>query len=278
MPVLHAIVLAIVQGVTEFLPVSSDGHLVLVPWLLRWEDQGLAFDGAIHLGTLAAVIIFFRREWLGLARGLFTGAPVRFGSPHGEQGEMAVWKLAGLLAAATVPTGIIGFALKGDVEGPLRKPEWAAAFLIGTALALLAGEVIGRRVRRMEKADLKDAVLMGIAQGLAVFPGLSRSGSTIATGLARGLTREAAGRLSFLIAVPAITGAAALLLLDMVRAEDVAHPGWGVIAIGIAGAFLTGLAALGLLMRLLRRGSLRPFIVYCAAVGIAVLIARALGA
>jgi undecaprenyl-diphosphatase len=275
---LHAIVLAIVQGVTEFLPVSSDGHLVLVPWLLGWDDQGLAFDAAVHLGTLGAVIVYFRREWIGLVRGLLTRAPVRFGDPNGEEGQTGAGRLVLLLAAASVPTAIIGFALKGTVEGPLRKPEWAGAFLVGTALVLLVGEVAGKRLRRMEHAGVKDAVAMGVAQGLAVFPGFSRSGSTIAVGLATGLTREAAARLSFLIAVPAIAGAGALLLTDLAWSDEPARAGPPEIAIGIAVSFVTGLLALGLLFRLLRRGSLKPFAVYCAAAGIAILIARGFGA
>ncbi len=278
MSILQAIVLAIVQGITEFLPVSSDGHLVLVPWLFGWPDQGLAFDASIHLGTLGAVIVYFRREWVGLARGLVTGSAVKFGNPHGEAGEIRPWRLALLIAIALIPTAFIGFALKDTVEGPLRKPQWAGAFLIVTAVLLAGGDYLSKQLRRMEAARPRDAIVMGIAQGLAVLPGLSRSGSTIAAGLATGLTREAAGRLSFLIAVPAIIGAGALVLVDIARTNNVTNPGWGVIAIGIAGSFMTGLLALGLLMRLLRRGSLKPFAIYCALLGTGILIARAAGA
>jgi undecaprenyl-diphosphatase len=278
MSIIQAIVLAVVQGITEFLPVSSDGHLVLVPWLFGWPDQGLAFDAAIHLGTLGAVILYFRREWAGLARGLVTGSAVKFGNPRGEAGEMRPWRLALLIAIALIPTAAIGFALKDTVEGPLRKPEWAGAFLIVTGVLLAGGDYLGKQLRRMEAAGPLDAITMGIAQGLAVLPGLSRSGSTIAAGLTTGLSREAAGRLSFLIAVPAIVGASALLLVDIARADNVATPGAGVIAIGIAGSFITGMFALGLLMRLLRRGSLRPFAIYCALLGVGILIARAAGA
>ncbi len=278
MPIVQAIVLAIVQGITEFLPISSDGHLVLVPWLLGWEDQGLAFDGAVHLGTLGAVVVYFRREWTGLVRGLFTGGKVSFGGAGSESGTMNARRLLLLIAVALVPTAIVGFALKDTVEGPLRKPEWAGAFLIVTAAALFAGEFLGKRLRRMDGATWKDALAMGVAQGLAVFPGLSRSGSTIATGLATGLTRDASARLSFLIAVPAILGAGLLLLSDIVRDEGALGAGAPEVVIGVAVSFLTGMVALGVLMRLLRRGSLRPFAMYCVAAGTAILIARALGA
>ncbi len=277
MELVHAIVLAVVQGLTEFLPVSSDGHLVLVPWILGWDDQGLAFDGAIHLGTLGAVVFFFRRELYGVGVGLVRGTTVNVGGTGGND-EISARRLSVLIVLALVPTALIGLALKSRVEGPLRTPEWAAAFLIVTAGLLVAGEMLGKRSRGLSAAGPKDGLLMGVAQGLAVFPGLSRSGSTIAMGMARGLTREAAGRLSFLMAVPAIAGAGVLLVADLASADDVAHPGWGVVIVGVVTAFVTGMAALRLLMWLLRRGTLWPFAAYCLIVGVAVLIARAVGA
>lgn len=265
------------QGITEFLPISSDGHLVLVPWLLGWPDQGLMFDGAVHVGTLGAVVIYFRREWIGLIRGLLGGSPVSFGNPGGEQGQIGARRLTILLLLSTIPTAIIGLLLKGAVEGPLRSPEWAGVFLICTGLAMLASEFIGRRSRRMETITVRDSIFMGAAQGLAVLPGFSRSGSTIATGLTSGLTREASARLSFLMAVPAIAGAAALVLIDLSRRPDAVHPGAVALLIGAGVSFLTGLLALGLLMRVLRRGSLRPFVAYCIVAGAAIVIARLAG-
>jgi undecaprenyl-diphosphatase len=142
---------------------------------------------------------------------------------------------------------------------------------------MLASEFIGRRSRRMETITVRDSVFMGAAQGLAVLPGFSRSGSTIATGLASGLTREASARFSFLMAVPAIAGAAALVLIDLSRRPDAVHPGAVALLIGAGVSFLTGLLALGLLMRVLRRGSLRPFVVYCIVAGAAIVIARLAG-
>lgn len=278
MPLLHAVVLAVVQGITEFLPVSSDGHLALVPWLFGWDDQGLAFDAALHLGTLGAVVIYFRREITGLVLGLGGNRTVQFGVTAGETGQINARRLFALIVVALVPTAVIALLLKGPVEGSLRKPEWAAAFLLVTALALAVGEFAGRRSRRLEAATTRDAAMMGFAQGFAVLPGLSRSGSTIAAGLFRGLTREAAARLSFLIAVPAIAAAGAISLYDLARAEDAMNESWGVIAVGVVVAFLTGILALGALMRVLRRGSLKPFIAYCLVVGTAVLAARAAGA
>lgn len=274
---LQAIVLSIVQGVTEFLPISSDGHLVLVPWLLGWETQSLAFDAAVHLGTLGAVIIFFRREWAGLMKGLVRGTPVRFGTGD-EAGSIKPWPLVILLGVALVPTAVIGLLLRQAVEGPLRKPEWAAVFLICTGALMLAGELAGKRMRKMDAATLKDSAMMGVAQGLAVLPGLSRSGSTIASGLITGLSREAAARLSFLMAVPAIAGAGVFVLAEMATSDHISNPGITPLVIGAVGSFITGIFALGLLMLVVRKASLKPFVAYTLFVGIGILVARAAGA
>jgi undecaprenyl-diphosphatase len=275
----QAIVLAIVQGVTEFLPVSSSGHLALVPWIAGWPDQGLAYDVATHMGTLGAVLVYFRREWAGLVLGILT----RGRSVFGGSGDALIpaWRLLGLLILGTIPAAIVGPFLKDALEGPARKPEWIAAFLIGTAAVLAAGELAGRRRRGLATTSRADAVIIGLAQAAAVLPGLSRSGTTIAAAMLLGLTREAAARFSFLLAVPAIFGAGILILGGMVIGADTTDavgPGWGYMALGAGISFATALAALWGLMKLLRTRSLWPFAGYCFLAGLAILIARGFGA
>lgn len=276
---LHAIVLAIVQGVTEFLPISSSGHLALVPWIAGWPDQGLAYDVALHLGTLAAVVFYFRREWAGLVRGLLTRGRSVFGGSG--DAPLPAWRLLGLLILGTIPAAIVGFFVKDALEGPARKPEWIAAFLIGTAAVLATGELAGRRRRGLGTTSRADAVIIGLAQAAAVLPGLSRSGTTIAAAMLLGLTREAAARFSFLLAVPAIFGAGILILGDVAIGAGktgAAGPGWGYMALGAAISFATALVALWGLMKLLRTRSLWPFAGYCVLAGLAILLARSFGA
>ena len=276
MSVLEAIVLAIVQGITEFLPISSSGHLVLTPWLFGWEDQGLAFDAAVHVGTLGAVLVYFRREWLGLAGGLARNDLVPFGNPG--EGAVRAWRLVALLVVGSIPAAVVGLLIKDAVEGPLREPEWVALFLIGTAVLLVVAERLGRPRRPAAAASNADAIKVGFAQALAILPGISRSGATITAGVLAGFTREAAARLSFFLAAPAILGAGLLLLVDVWRDDEPTRAGAGDVAIGVVVSFVTALLALAWLMRLLRTGSLMPFAGYTAAVGVAVIVARLAGA
>ena len=272
MSILQAIVLAIVQGVTEFLPVSSSGHLVIASWLFGWPDQGVVFDAAVHVGTLAAVLVYFAPEWLALARGVVRGTDAQF---RGE-GSVGSRRLIGLVVVATIPVAIAGYFLKDALSGDLRSPTWAASFLIVTAAILVAGEKLGNGRRQIPSLGLPDAVRIGIAQAFAVLPGISRSGTTISAGLTAGLGRETAARFSFLLAVPALFGAGVFVLGDAVATNESVD--WAVVAIGVAVSFAAGLLAIGGLLRLLRTGTLYPFAAYCALAGVAVLIARAAGA
>lgn len=275
----QAIVLAIVQGVTEFLPISSSGHLALVPWIAGWPDQGVAYDVALHIGTVIAVLVYFRREWAALVLGILTRGSAVFGG-SGDT-PVAAWRLLGLLILGTVPAAVAGPFLKGALEGPARKPEWIGAFLIGTAVVLAAGELANRRRRGLATTSRADAVIIGVAQAAAILPGLSRSGTTIAAAMLLGMTREAAARFSFLLAVPVILGAGILVLGDLAIGPapvGAAGPGWGLMALGAAVSFATALAALWALMKLLRTRSLWPFAGYCALAGFAVLVARGFGA
>ena len=190
MSLAQALILGILQGATEFLPLSSSGHLVLVPWILDWQPAGLVFDAVVHWGTALAVIVYFRRDWVALIgaalRSLRPGTPVE-----------AEARLAWLIALGTIPAALIGYLLEGFFEGMFAQPVPAAGFLLLTATLLVLSERMGRRERDLEALNWSDVVLIGLAQALAILPGISRSGATIAAGLALGLRREQAARFSF---------------------------------------------------------------------------------
>lgn len=278
MSVEQAIILAIVQGVTEFLPISSSGHLVLSSWIFKWPDQGLVFDAAVHLGTLAAVIIYFRRTWITLARGVFNGGAVFLMEDGETSASVPARRLLALIVIATIPVAALGLVLQSSLESSLRKPETVAISLLATAGLLTLAEVFGARTKRLADATWRDTTLAGLFQAVAVIPGVSRAGSTMAGGMLGNLSRGAAARLSFLLAVPAIGGSGVFLLIDVISAEGVSGRPWGLIMLGAAISFGTGYLAIAWLMRVLRTRSFRPFIVYVALLGTAVLIARALGA
>ncbi len=277
MSVEQAIVLAIVQGITEFLPVSSSGHLVLSSWLFNWPDQGLVFDAAVHLGTLLAVFIYFRRTWITLLRGCFDGGAV-FLMEDGETApSIPARRLLIMVIIASIPIAVVGLLLRDQLESSLRKPEAVAISLLATALLLSLAEVVGARSKRLAVATTRDTAIAGIFQAAAVLPGISRAGSTMAGGMLGNLTRDAAARLSFLLAVPAIGGSGLFLLIDVISEEGLGDRQWGLILLGAFISFATGYLAIAWLMRVLRTRSFRPFIVYVALLGVAVLIARAFG-
>lgn len=256
MNLLDALLLGIVQGITEFLPISSDGHLAIAQHCLpHFEQPGLLFDVMLHVGTLGAMLLYFQRD---VAR-LLT-APFRR-TPEGRRDR----HLLGLVVAASVPTALIGLALKDAVERWMENMLVVGAMLLLTGTLLFVGERYRRSGRRTEAAvTVTDAVLTGIAQGLAVLPGLSRSGSTIATLLFRGVDGETAARLSFLMGMPAIAGAALLSLKDLHTLPAGDLP---VYLAGAGVAFVVGLCAIRLLLGIIRRQRLFWFSVYCWVVG-----------
>ncbi len=267
------IILALVQGITEFLPISSSGHLILGSWLFDWPDQGILFDTAVHVGTLAAVLVYFRREWIQLARGLTGDLPVDID----ESGATIKSRtLLLLIIVAMIPLVIGALLIKDGVEANFRTPEAVGWLLIGTAGALFVGELIGSRVRTVSSLAIPDAVAIGLAQVLAIFPGISRAGVTMVAGLAVGMTRESAARFSMLLATPAIAGAGLLFAIDAMG--DNTDTDWGAAVVGAVISAVTAYFVIAGLMRLLRTGSFRPFIAYCGVVGIAVVVARAAGA
>ncbi|HUF40221.1 MAG TPA: undecaprenyl-diphosphatase UppP [Anaerolineales bacterium] len=268
MTVFQAIVLGIVQGLTEFLPISSSGHLVLVPALFGWEipaDQVFVFDVLVQLGTLAAVFVYFRSDLAAIVRGLLSALrdPSRRESPE--------VRLAGLLLLATVPAGLAGLVLKDAVEAAFDSERAVAYFLLVTAGLLVLAERSGRFRKDVEALTVSDALVIGCFQILSLFPGVSRSGSTIAGGLVRGLDRASAARFSFLMAVPVMLAAGALSALELKEVADLSGFLPALIA-GMVSAAVIGYLAIGWLIRFLRRGSLYGFAVYVTALAAAVLI------
>lgn len=273
MSFIQVMVLAIIQGVTEFLPISSSGHLILGSWLFDWPDQGIVFDVAVHVGTLAAVVVYFRRTWLQLIVGLPADQLVEVDD---SGGTVRARTLAILIIVGTIPLAIGGLLLKEGVEANFRSPESVGWLLIGTAIALLIGELLGSRTRNLDKTTVPHAAIIGVAQIFAVLPGISRSGLTMIAGMTTGMTRESAARFSMLLATPAIAGAGLLIAIDTVTGTD--DVDWGAPALGAALSAITAYFVIAGLMKLLKSGSFRPFIIYCAVVGIAVVTARAAGA
>jgi undecaprenyl-diphosphatase len=265
MSIFEVILLGIVQGLTEFLPISSTAHLVVIPRLFGWPDPGLAYDIALHVGTLAAVLIYFFRDWVQiLAQG--------FGIRHGRDEElkhnhMLLW----LLAIGTIPVGIAGLLFGKQAETVWRSPYVIGVMLILVGILMGYAEKVGQRVRDLSSLNLPDTLGIGLAQALAVVPGTSRSGATISAGLFRNLTREGAARFSFLLSTPAIALAAAKAVYE-IHKQGGLHALLGTnFLVGVSVSALTGCAVIAWFLRYLRRSSLRPFVYYRIIFGIMVL-------
>lgn len=265
MTLFQAAVLGALQGLTEFLPVSSSCHLILLPWLMRWPDPGLTFDVALHLGTLVAVVVYFFHDWVSLLRGALSD-PASLNVLAPEAGRSPQGRLFALLVLATVPGGIIGLLLEKYAESAFRSPPLIAATLIAFGLILEAADRWGARRAEMDSLALPQALRIGLGQALAVIPGVSRSGITITVGLWEGLTAEAAAKFSFLLSSPIIMGAS-LHKLRHLPPGAVDAP----FLLGIACSAVTGLAAIGFLMRYLRNSGFRVFTLYRIALGVAVM-------
>jgi undecaprenyl-diphosphatase len=268
-----------VQGLTEFLPVSSSAHLLVVPWLLGWESPGLAFDAALHLGTLAAVLVYFWRDLLAMALALPRAIqrPRAILRSHDPADIMP--RLALLIVLGTVPGLGAGLLGEGTIDAVYHPDGVApdavivaiAVALIALALLLLVAEHVARHVRGMDSLALRDAVIIGLAQALALIPGVSRSGATITAGLFRGLTRADAARFSFLLGAPIVAAAGAKGLLDTLTSGLDAGQ-LGVFAVGLAASALAGFAAIWGLLRYLQRASTAVFIVYRIVLGIVLIV------
>lgn len=277
MDIIQSIILGIIQGATEFIPVSSSAHLALVPWALGWPNPGLLFDTMLHWGTLAAVITYFWRDWLAVIRAFFRSLVARgpwTTAPGGRLAE-ADSRLAWGIILGTLPAVVLGFLFKDFIESLLGAPVAVGALLIVTAVILALSEKLGRRVRSLAQLTVPDALLIGVAQAIAIAPGISRSGATIAGGLARGLKREDAAKFSFMLAAPAILGAGVLQLFDVLQGTEAFTSSAVAVVAGTLAAAITGYLVIRFLLNYLRRGNLYVFAVYCAVVG-AVVVAASL--
>jgi len=268
---IQALILGLIQGATEFIPVSSSGHLVLVPWLLNWPTPGLLFDTVVHWGTLAALLAVFWRDWWQLIRAWLLSLQGR--APKSQPGEAveADARLVWWIIIGTVPAALIGWLFEGWFERLFATPPAAAAFLLLTAAILAASERWGRRDKPLPQMTLADALLIGLAQAAAIAPGISRSGATMSTGLARGLRRDVAVRYAFLLATPIIFGAGLLQLIDLFDASG-GNAELPTLMVGFLAAAVSGYGCIRFLLRYLRRGQLYPFAVYCAVLSVSVLL------
>jgi undecaprenyl-diphosphatase len=252
MDLVQAIVLAIVQGLSEFLPISSSGHLVLIPHFFGWPDQGLAFDVAVHLGTLAALLLYFWRQLWTMARAWLDSV---FRRQHTKDSRLA-WQLL----VATIPVGLVGLLFADLIEQHLRNPLFVAGTLTFFGLLMYAADRWGKGQRDEFSLSWAQSFAIGCAQALALMPGTSRSGITMTAGRAFGLSRSGAARFSFLLAIPGIGAAGAYEGLGLVTSpEPVA---WMPMLVGVVFAALSGIACIHFLIRFIERIGLLPFTVY----------------
>jgi undecaprenyl-diphosphatase len=264
MTVLEALVLGIVQGATEFLPISSSGHLVLVPWLFGWSEPGLVYSAFLHWGTLLAVLTFFRHDIYRIILAWLLS--VRDRSFEDPDARIAWW-----IIIATIPAGVIGVTFQDFFETLFSSPRVVACFLLLTALILTISERLAGQIKPASEMKWHDAFIVGLAQAAAITPGISRSGATIGAGLLRGFTRASATRFSLLLMVPSIFGAGILSTLDLAK-EGIMGNGWLMLLIGFASAVISGYLAIRWLVSYLARHPLTVFAIYCAVVGVSGLL------
>jgi len=271
MPLLHAVLLALVQALTEFLPISSTAHLVLFPWLLHWPEPGLSFDVALHAGTLLAVLLYFFRDWLKLALcGLGVNYPANAGADEVAMNRRMFW----YMVAGTIPGAIAGKLFHHQIEDALRTPVIIGCSLVAVALLMWWADAKAKLARGLEQSNLGDAGTIGVAQACALLPGVSRSGITITAGLLRGFTRDAATRFSFLLSAPIIAGAVLSelpKLLKLHRAGGLDLP-LSTLAVAILTSGIAGYFVIAVFLRYLQTRTLKVFVVYRLLFGIVVLV------
>ena len=266
----QALVMGIVQGLTEFLPVSSSGHLIVVPYLLRFHDpfiDSLAFTVMLHMGTLVALLVYFRQDWLRLIpAGL---AAIRDRSFRGDPDRRLAW----LLVAATVPAVIAGVLLNDAAESAIRSPALVAVTLCVGAAILWLADRFGRHAEGVGDVTFPVALGIGVAQAIALVPGISRSGISISAGLFAGLTRESAARFSFLMATPVTAGAGLWEALKIARGDAPGDVSAGPIVVGVVAALVAGILAIEVTLRFLRTHPVTVFAIYRVALAAVVLVA-----
>lgn len=265
----EAIILGLVQGLTEFLPISSSGHLRIVPAFAGWEDPGAAFTAVIQLGTMAAVLVYFRGDLWRIAKAWLRELRVPFRRRSTDA------NLGWFIILGTIPISIFGFAFSGQIESGARDLYLIGAMLIGFSFVMLLAESVGSRRREISEMDARGGLFIGLAQALALIPGVSRSGATISAGLLLGFDRAAAARYSFLLSVPAVVLSGLFELRD-VGGEDGAALAPTVIATVVS--FISGYAAIAWLLRYLVNHTLTVFVAYRIPLGIIVIALAASGA
>ena len=260
MLILQAVVLGAVQGLTEFIPISSSGHLIAIPYLFGWDYMGKTFDVALHLGTLVALVIYYRRDWLciitGFARHVFRGEP--YGK---EADDRAGGRLLVPILVACIPAAVVGYLWDEIIETGLSKWYFVAPALIVFGLVMLVAERVGKKRRGIDGMGYADYIVIGCAQALALFPGVSRSGVTISAGMVLGLDRASSARFSFLLSTPIILGAAVMKLKDLF-AEGLPAAERVPFVLGFITAALVGYVAISFLMNYLRSRTLDAFVIY----------------
>jgi undecaprenyl-diphosphatase len=261
MEILAAAILGIIQGLTEFLPISSSAHLILVPWFLGWKPEGIAFDVALHVGTAIAVLVFFWSDWIRLAREAFVG--IFKGVPFANQDRLLAW----YIVVGSIPAAVIGILLEETVESKLRSPLITVFTLVFFGVILFYAERRSKQNRTLEKFTWADSIWIGISQAVALIPGVSRSGITITTAMLRNSDRPSAARFSFLLSTPVIVGAGLLQSWKLVKAfrhpvEGAVDMNWMVLIVGVLAAALTGFFCIRFFLRYLQTKSFTPFVVY----------------
>jgi undecaprenyl-diphosphatase len=258
--IFQSICLGVVQGLTEFLPISSSGHLVFFQSLFGLKEPPIFFDVMLHIGTLLSVVVYFRRDILGITKGVVS--TLRRKEENRKEAKLFLW-----IILASIPTGLMGLFFKDWFESFFSKPKLVGGMLVLTGLILWLTRWAKKEGKPIGRMRWFDAILIGIAQGVAIIPGISRSGATISTGLFSGLDRELSGKFSFLLSIPAILGAT---LLEF-KGFDTAS-GWGTALIGAAVAFGVGILALTPLIRIIKMGKMFNFSYYCCGMGIVMII------
>lgn len=261
MTIFQAIVLGLLQGLAEFLPISSSAHLTLAPWVFGWEDPGLAFDVALHSGTLLALAWYFRNDWIELIKAGISILVTRKVSTPIERRLL-------LLVVATIPGGIAGKLLNDYAEQAFRAPQLIAITLMVMGVLLWAADKWGRQSRNLHEVTMRDAVLIGLAQVFALIPGVSRSGSTMTAGRALGFERQSAARFSFLMSMPITFAAVAVKLPEAVNASKDLGP----MIAGIVAAAISGWLAISVLLKYVARHSFGSFALYRLALGAFILV------
>lgn len=262
MSIIEIIVLALIQGLTEFLPISSSAHLILPSQILGWEDQGLAFDVAVHVGTLVAVVIYFRKEVVDILGAWFKS--------FGAQGATDDSKLGWWIILGTIPAAVLGLIFKDLIELYLRSAWVIAVTTILFGLLLWYADVKGKQTQTIYQLNWKSALMIGMAQAMAMIPGTSRSGITMTAGLLLGMNKQSAARFSFLLAIPVISMMGLYYTVELALGDEVVD--WTTLILGAGLSFVSAYACIFLFLKIIERMGMMPFVIYRLLLGIGLIV------